>query len=193
MQFREFILSFSDANYNTRIKAKKSHHFIHWLDNRSCYILQTLIFNTSWETFSCSGNGFSFSWFDNQIGGGLLEVSLDWLDKGFRKRMNPFSHSNLHLTITSFLKASCLQLMIEENVWFLIGLLRDIFENDPSPLSRISKKCSVLHKFQGMERYYKTHLTFPKLDCPWNPWESVIFVLYFEKYCFNSQMRNAKS
>lgn len=127
----------------------------------------------------------------------LLEVSLDWLDKGFRKRMNPFSYSNLHLTITSFSKASCLQLMIEENVWFLYWapLCETFLKMILVPLSRISqKKCSVLHKFQGMRKgIIKTHLTFPKLDCPWNPWESVIFVLYFEKYCFNSQMRNAKS
>ena len=127
---------------------------IHWLyNNRLCYILYTLIFNTSWDFPSAD-------LMINRLC--LLEVSLDWLDKGFRKRMNPFSYRTLHLTITSFLKAPCLQLMIEENVWFLYWapLCETFLKMILVPLSQyFSKKVFCVKQVPGnAKRYYKNTL-----------------------------------
>lgn len=121
MQFREFILSFSDANYNTRIKAKENNHYTLTviIDHATFYI--PLYSTLAGKFFLVVETDFpSADLMLNRIC--LLEVSLDWLDKGFRKRMNPFSYSILHLTITSFLKAPCIQLMIEEMFGSFIGL-----------------------------------------------------------------------
>ena len=76
--------------------------------------------------------------------------------------MNPFSYSTLHLTITSFLKAPCIQLMIEENVWFLYQapFCETFLKMIPVPLSQyISKKLFCVIQVPGNAKsYYKNTL-----------------------------------